>query len=176
MASQTYGRVVRGIRDLKITNSAGTLQEDLYGVNALTVTLTYSEAVQRGDDIEIASIASITGATGSFGAGAWSNAAVAIMTGKTVTIAGSSPNETATLQWNAGDTMPYFKVYALMYDDSAGDIHVYLGKAKLSAGPQFEFQDESFWSPSFDIRIFDDGSNGLLKLIQHETRATLPTS
>lgn len=176
MASQTYGRLLRGLWDVKITNLAGTLQEDLFGAQGLSITLTYAEAVQRGDDIEIGSIANISGATGTFSAGAYSNAAVAIMAGKTVTVAGSSPNETATLQWNAGDQMPYFKLYARINDDNAGDLHVYLGKAKLSGGPSFEFADESFWSPSFDIRIFDDGSNGLVKLVQHETRTTLPTS
>lgn len=176
MASVGYGDYLYGLRDLKVTNSAGTLQEDLDAAQTLSFTPTFTEAVQRGDDVEKSSISFISGGTASITAGRMSSAAVAIMFGKSVTIAGTSPNETATIQVNAGDTLPYFKVYGLAYDDDAGDIHVYLGKCKVTGGAALEFSDGNYFTQSFEMRVLDDGSNGIWKQIQHETRTALPAS
>lgn len=176
MSSVGYGDYLYGLRDIKITNAAGSLQEDLDAAQTLSFTPTFTEAVQRGDDVDKSSIGFITGGTATLTAGRLSSAAVAIMYGKTVTVAGSSPNETATLQFNAGDTTPYFKVYGLAYDDDAGDIHIYLGKCKVIGGGALEFTDGSYYSPSVELRVLDNGSTGIWKIVQHETRTTLPTS
>lgn len=176
MASVGYGDFLYGLRDIKITNSAGTLQEDLDAAQTLNFSPTWTEAVQRGDDVEKSSIGFISGGTATISAGKMSSAAVAIMFGKSVTIASTSPTETATLQVNAGDTMPYFKVYGLVYDDDAGDMHIYLGKCKVIGGAALEFSDGNYFTQSFELRVLDDGTNGIWKQVQHETRATLPTS
>lgn len=176
MASVTYGDFLYGLRDLKVTNMAGTLQEDLDAAQSLSFQPTWTEAVQRGDDVEKSSIGFLSGGTATITAGKLSSAAVAIMFGKSVVVASSSPTETATLQMNAGDTMPYFKLYGLVYDDGGGDMHILLGKCKVIGGAALEFSDGNYFSHSFDLRVVDDGANGVWKQIQHETRTALPNS
>lgn len=176
MASVVYGKYLYGLRDIKVTNSAGTLQEDLDAAQTLEFTPEFTTAKQRGDDVVKSAIGFISGGQATLTSGAMSSAAVAIMFGKTVTIASTSPTETATLQINAGDAMPYFKVYGLAYDDSAGDIHIYLGKCKVIGGAALSFSDGAYFTHSLELEVLDDGTNGIWKQIQHETRATLPTS
>lgn len=175
MASETYGKFVYGLRDLKITSMAG-LQEDLDAAQTLTFTPTFTDAVLRGDDVEKVSLNNLSGGTASLSAGGYSSAAVAIMFGKTLSQSGSTPNEITTLQLNAGDVMPYFKVYGLARDEAGGDVHVLLPKCKVTGWGDVTLSDENFFITSVDVRCLDDGSNGIVKIVQHETTATLPAS
>lgn len=176
MASETYGKFVYGLRDLKITNIGGTVQEDLDAAQSLTLSPTFTESVLRGDDVDKAVMGSLSGATASLTAGGYSSAAVAIMFGKTLSQSGSSPNEITTLQLNQGDVMPYFKIYGLARDEGSGDMHVLLSKVKVTGWGDITFSDEEWFITNVDVRVLDDGSNGVFKIIQHETAATLPSS
>lgn len=176
MASETYGKFVYGLRDLKITNAAGTLQEDLDAAQTLTFAPVFIEAVLRGDDVEKASIGNLSGGTASISAGGYSSAAVAIMFGKTLSQSGSSPNELTTLKLSAGDIMPYFKIYGLARDEGGGDVHVLMAKVKVTGWGGVDMSDENWYITSVDVRVMDDGTNGLIQIIQHETTTALPTS
>ena len=176
MASVGYGDYLYGLRDLKITNMAGTVQEDLDAAQELNFTPELTNAEQRGDDVVKSAISFLTGGTATITAGRLSTAALALMWGKSVTIASTSPTETATLQFNAGDAPAYFKVYGLAYDDDAGDIHIYLGKCKIIGGGAIQLSDGNYLTHGLELKVLDDGTNGVWKQIQHETRTTLPTS
>lgn len=176
MANKGYGDFLYGLRDIKITNMAGTLQEDLDAGQTLSFTPEITSAEQRGDDTVKSQISFLSGGTATITNGAISSAAMALMFGKTLTVAGTSPNETATMQVNAGDSLPYFKVYGQTWDDDTGDIHIYLGKCKIIGGGALEFGDATYVTYSLELKVLDDGSNGIWKQIQHETRTTLPTS
>ena len=102
--------------------------------------------------------------------------AYAIMTGRTVTATGSTPNQTETMAWSAGDCLPYFKIYGQAYsDDCDGDYHVKFFKAKLM-GFEGTFSEGEFFVTSANGIAVDDGVNGIAEIVQHETAATLPTS
>ena len=176
MASETYGKFLYGLRDLKITNAAGSLQEDLDAAQSLTLSLTFTTETLRGDDIPKVTTSSLSGATASFSAGGYSSAAVAIMFNKTLSQTGSSPTEITTLQLNAGDIMPYFKVYGLGRDEGGGDVHILLAKVKITGWGDITLSDENWFITSVDVEVLDDGTNGIVKIIQHETAATLPSS
>ena len=176
MASVTYGKYVFGLRDLKITNLAGTLQEDLDASQELTFTPEFRVGEQFGDDALKAVISFIIGGTASITGGSMSSAAMAIATGRTLTTSGSSPNEVTELKLSAGDNMPYFKIYGKAVDEGSGDMFILLAKCKITGGLAFTFQDNEFLTPGFEVRCVDDGSNGVAKIIQHETATTLPTS
>lgn len=176
MANETYGKFVYGLRDLKVTNITGTLQEDLDAAQSLTFSPTFSSSELRGDDVIKASMGSLNGGTATLSAGGYSSAAVAIMFGKTLSQSGSTPNESTTLQLNQGDVMPYFKVYGLARDESGGDVHVLLSKVKVTGWGGINFSDENWFINSVDLQCLDDGTNGVAKIIQHETTTTLPTS
>lgn len=176
MASVIYGDFLYGLRDIKITNLAGTVQEDLGAGQSLDFAPTYTSADQTGDDAVVASISRLVGGTATVTAGRLSTAALALMWGKTVTVTSSSPTEVATLQFNAGDSPGYFKMYAQAWDDKLGDIHVIFSKCKITGGGDISLAYETFSNYGFEVKILDDGTNGVYKIIQHETRTNLPTS
>jgi hypothetical protein len=176
MASETYGKFIYGLRDLKITNIGGTVQEDLDAAQTLTFSPTFSSAELRGDDVIKVSMGSLSGGTASISAGGYSSAAQAIMFGKTLGQSGSTPNEITTLQLNSGDVMPYFKIYGLARDEGGGDVHVLLSKVKVTSWGGIDISDESWFINSVDVQALDDGTNGVIKIIQHETTAALPSS
>ena len=176
MANETYGMYLYGLRDLKVTNIGGTLQEDLNAAQTLTFTPTFSSAELRGDDVIKVSMGNLTGGEASLSAGGYSSAAMAIMFGKTLGQSGTAPNELTTLQLNVGDVMPYFKIYGLARDEGGGDVHVLLPKCKVTSWGGIDFSDESWFINSVDVQCLDDGSNGVIKIIQHETTTALPTS
>jgi hypothetical protein len=176
MASENYGKFIYGLRDLKVTNIGGTVQEDLDAAQTLTFSPTFTEAALRGDDVEKASMGSLSGGTASISAGGYSSAAMAIMFGKTLSQSGSTPNEITTLQLNQGDVMPYFKLYGLARDEAGGDVQVLLSKVKVTGWGGIDFSDENWFINSVDVRVMDDGTNGVIKILQHETTAALPSS
>lgn len=176
MASETYGKFIYGLRHLAVTNFSGTLQEDLDAAQSLTLSPTFTEAVLRGDDVEKVVMGSLSGATATISAGGYSSAAVAIMFGKTLGQTGSSPNEVTTLQLNQGDVMPYFKLYGLARDEGGGDVHILLSKVKVTGWGDMSFSDEEWFITNVDVRVLDDGSNGVFKIVQHETTTTVPAS
>lgn len=177
MASVTYGNVVYGLRDIKITNLAGTTQEDLGAAMTMTVQPITSGGRMEGDDAIKAIISFIIGAEGSFSGGELSSAALAIITGKSLTTTGSSPNEVTTLQLDEGDNFPYFKVYGKALDEGSGDMHVLLSKVKVEGGFEVtNLENGNFRVSNISVTAVDDGSNGVMKIVQNETAAALPAS
>lgn len=176
MASPNYGKYVFGLRRLVVTNSAGTLQEQLEAGQSFSFEPEFRVGEQFGDDALKAVISFIIGGSGEFSAGALSTAAIAIITGKTLSVSGSNPNEITELKWSAGDVMPYFKVYGLARDEGGGDIHILLSKVKLVGGLSLAIEDNEFVTPGFEVRVVDDGTNGVARILQHQTTTTLPTS
>ena len=63
MASVTYGRRVYGLRDMKVTNPAGTIQEDLDAAQTLRFTPQFTNADLRGDDMTVESMTTVDGGT-----------------------------------------------------------------------------------------------------------------
>lgn len=176
MASVTYGKFVAGLRDLKITNLGGTTQEDLDAAMQATFTPQWDSVLFEGDDANKAARNFLRGGQLEISAGAISSAAVAIVTGKTLTTAGSTPNETTTLQLDAGDAMPYFKVYGKSLDDGDGGLQLLFYKVKLIDGLVMTLQDGEIFTNGFTCEVFDNGTNGIVKQIQQETDAAVPAS
>ena len=130
----------------------------------------------RGDDI-IQSVVSISdGLEWELEAGGIDLDAYALMTGRTATEAGTTPNQTNTLTGSGGDVMPYFKIYGKSVGDGADDIHVKLFKCKLTSPIEGQFADGQFFVTKASGIALDDGSNGIYDLVQNETATTLPTS
>ena len=176
MASETHGKFIYGFRDLKVTNIGGTVTEDRVAAHSLTVCPTVGSAELRGDDVPKVSMSSLSGGTAAISAGGYSSAAVAIMFGKTLSASGSTPNEITTLQLNSGDVMPYFKIYGLARDEGGGDVHVLLSKCKVTNWGGIDFSDENWFVNSVDVQCLDDGTNGVIKILQHETTTAVPSS
>ena len=77
---------------------------------------------------------------------------------------------------DGGDCAPWFKVYGKsLGDDCTDDIHVLLYKVKCT-DMEGNLQDGEFFLTKCSGVAIDDASNGVIKIIQHETAAALPTS
>lgn len=176
MTNKTYGMFTRGLRDIKITNAAGTVQEDLNAAISFTFTPELTNAELRGDDVVKVSIAGLSKGTGSLSAGGYSSAALAIMFGKTLTVAGTTPNETTTLDLNAGDVFPSFKLYGMAYGKDGDAVQILLGNCTVTGWGDMTFQDEEFFTTSIDLDVLADSGGRIARIIQQETAAALPSS
>ena len=177
MASVTYGNIVYGCRDIKITNIAGSIQEDLGAAVTAEFVPELEGGILKGDDANKGSVFYIVGGQLKFSAGEYSSAALAIMLGISLSTSGSTPNEVTTLQLNAGLRLPYFKMYGQALDEGSGDLHLLCYKVKLSGMPGImKLENGNFRMNEFEAECFDDGSNGVAKLVQHETATAVPAS
>lgn len=177
MASVTYGNAVYGLRDIKITNIGGTTQEDLGAAVSAEFVPEVQGGLLPGDDAIKAILSFITHGTLKMSAGQYSSAAVAIMLGITLSTSGSSPSEVTELQIDEGQRLPYFKVYAQAYDEETGDLHLLMAKVKITAMPGLSKLANGEWRMTeFEAACIDNGTNGVVELIQHETATAVPAS
>jgi hypothetical protein len=171
-----YGDKPFGLRDVKITNIAGSTQADLPAAQTMTFRPMFVSGVLRGDDA-IKSINSFyEGYEWQLSAGGISLEALALMVGQTVVTAGASPNETKTLTVSEGDALPYFKIYGQSLGENAGDdIHVKLYKCKITT-MEGQFQGGQFYITQCSGNAIDDGVKGIIDIVQNETSAALPAT
>lgn len=170
-----YGDKPFGLRDVKLTDIGGTTQVDLPAAR----TLKFSERVRSGeltgDDALKAVVAFAEALEWSLESGGISLEAYALITGRTATEAGTTPNQTNTLTGQAGDVFPYFKVYGKSIGDGADDVHVKLYKCKLTS-IEGTFGEGEFFVKSASGVAVDDETNGIWDIVQNETATDLPST
>lgn len=172
-----YGDKPFGLRDLKVTNIGGTTQVDLPAGLTLSFKERLTSGELRGDDATVSVIGITDAVEWSIEAGGISLEALAIMTGRTNTSSGTTPNRTLTMAANAGDNMPYFKIYGKSVGDNAtDDIHVKLNKCKLTEGIEGEFKDGEFFMTKCSGIAIDPGAGSIYDIVQNETASNLPSS
>jgi hypothetical protein len=172
-----YGDKPFGLRQIVVTTIDGATQAAL----PVARTLGYQERLvqneMRGDDIVQSVVAIVDAVEFSLEAGGIGLDAWAIMTGRTVAVSGSTPNEQSTYNIAGGQCYPYFKVYGKSVGENrADDIHILLFKCKITSPIQGQFQDSEFFIMSCDGIAINDGANGIADLVQHETAVDLPSS
>jgi hypothetical protein len=131
---------------------------ELSGDDAVKAVAAYAEAVEW--ELE----------NGGISLEAW-----ALLTGRTATESGSTPNQTNTLTGSAGDSFPYIKIYGKSLGEGDDDIHCKIYKAKVTS-LEGTFQEGEFFVTSCSGVAIDDGSNGIFDFVQNETAASLPES
>ena len=165
-----------GLRDVKVTNIGGTTQADLPAAQQMTFKPRFISGELRGDDALKSVVAFVEAYEFDLAAGGIDLAALAIITGETVTLAGVTPNQTKTVKVSAGDSMPYFKIYGKSLGENVtDDIHVKLFKCKITA-MEGVFQDAQFYITSCSGIAVDDDTNGIVEIVQNETAADLPAT
>lgn len=178
MTNPTYGHYVLSVNDVKVTNLAGSTQEDLDAAQELTVVLVYRVGKLYGDDVLKAIMTRVTEGEGSVSAGSVSSAALAIMLGVTPATSGVTPNRVTTITVTPNMRLPYFKIYGMGYDDVTGAFQLLCYKVKITGNTEFSLKDgaDEWVTPGFEFAIVDDGSGKLLEIKQLETADALPTS
>ena len=170
-----FGEKPFGLRDVKITNLAGTTQVDLPAAQTLTFKERIKSGELSGDDSLVSVVAFAEAVEWSLEAGGISLAAYALLTGRTATTAGVTPNQTVTMGGSASDVFPYLKIYGRTMGDGADDIHCKIFKAKVTS-IEGGFKEGAFWITKCGGIAVDDGTGGVYEFIAHETSTDLPTS
>lgn len=171
-----YGDKPFGLRDVKITNLAGTTQVDLPVAMTLSITERLRTGELSGDDQLQAVVSFSEAVEWELEAGGISLEAYALLSGRTVTTSGSTPTEQTTLNVEGAETFPYIKIYGKSIGDESDDVHVLLYKAKVIGGFSGQFQDGQFFQNGLSGIAVDDGSNGIMDIVQHETAEDLPST
>lgn len=171
-----YGDKPFGLRDVKITNLAGTTQVDLPVAMTLSITERLRTGELSGDDRLQAVVSFSEAVEWELEAGGISLEAYALMSGRTVSTSGSSPSEVTTLTVSGAEAFPYFKIYGKSIGDESDDVHVLLFKAKVTSGFSGQFQDGQFFQNGLSGIAVDDETNGVMDIVQNETAQDLPTT
>ena len=171
-----YGDRPFGLRDVKVTNIGGTVQADLPAAQQMTFKPRFISGELRGNDALQSVVAFVEAYEFDLAAGGIDLDALAVITGETIVVAGTTPAETSTITVSAGDSMPYFKIYGKSLGENVtDDIHVKLFKCKITA-MEGMFQDAQFYITSCSGIAIDDGTNGIIDIVQNETAADLPAT
>jgi len=162
-----YGDKPFGLREVKLRPLDGGLLIDL----PLNRVLKFREVVlsgkQRGWSKTVNIVTISDYAEFELEAGGISLEAYALMTGRTVTVSGTTPGQTSTLGGEA-QAFPYFRVQGRAVSES-GDVVCVLYKCKLTDGLSGAFQDGQFFMSATKGLAIDDGTNGIYRFVQQET-------
>lgn len=177
MASETYGNQIFGLKDLKVTNIAGSTQEDLGAAVMMEAKPVLKTGILEGDDGVKGVVTYPTHAELSFTAGEYSSAAIAIITGISLAASGTTPNEIVELQINEAVRFPYFKLYGQSLDEGTGDMHVLLWKCKVTEiGSLVKLENGNWRMTEMSGVALQDATHGIVEVLQHETATAVPTS
>lgn len=171
-----YGDKPFGIRDVKITDISGSTQVDLPSSRMLTFRERVKSGELSGDDKTLALVSRADAIEWELEAGGISLEAYALLTGRSASSSGTTPNRTNTLTGEATEQFPYVKIYGKAVGDGSDDIHVKIWKTKVMGPLEGSFQDGEFFVSKCSGVGIDDGTNGVWDLVQNETAANLPSS
>lgn len=123
-----------------------------------------------GDDGLQAVAAHTNGVTWKLKAGGISLDAYALMTDRTVTETGTTPNVVRTLEsGGVGKRMPYFEIYGKSLGDGDDDAWIHIINAKITEGVKGTMGDKEFFVSEIGGMALD------WEKIEHETATSLPT-
>jgi hypothetical protein len=167
-----YGNYPFGINAIKLVRGATTVSLPVDRVLKFKERTISGELMGSG---KIAAVATkLIAVDFELEAGGISLEAVAVMTGRTVVVAGTTPNESTKLTGLAAQDYPFFIIRGQALGAGTDDLHCYIYKAKLTDGLNGDFQDGQFFMSAVKGTGIDDGTNGIYDFIQHETAAALP--
>jgi hypothetical protein len=170
-----YGEWPFGLRDVKVTDITGTTQEDLPAARTLRWRERLATGELTGDDVIKTVVSSLQAIDWELEGGGISLDAWALLTGRTPSESGTTPNRTYTMTASGGDVFPWVKIYGKSVGDSSDDVHVKLFKAKVTA-LEGTFGENEFFVTRCEGVAVDDGTNGIADVVQNETATDLPSS
>lgn len=167
---------IRGIREITVKGATGTPVK-LPAAQTLSFNEVLTSGELRGNDVVVANISFTDKVEWELESGGISLEALKVLTGRTITLTGTTPDQVNTMSVKAGDSMPYFELRGRAISDNGGDFHVIMYKAKLSEGFEGEMADEEFYVQSCSgVAVGRDSDSKIMDLVQNETATALPTS
>jgi len=166
---------VFGLRQITLVSIPAGTTVALPAAQTLSFKEVLTSGELRGNDATVAIAAFLDKVEWTLESGGLSFDAIKVMTGRTVSASGTTPNQKNTILARAGDTYPYFKIYGKIMNDDGSDLHCLIYKAKLLDGLEGEWKDGEFFIQSASGIAVDDGSK-LYELVHNETATTVPAS
>lgn len=167
-----------GLRDIRLTpmDDSEVLGTPVDLPNSQTFSFSEAEEFEtlRGDDGVVAIRGKGPQIEWSLESGGISLAAWKVMSGGTVTVTGSTPNQVRTFRKTKADSKPYFKVEGQALSDSDGDFHGVVYKTRASESLEGEFGDGVFWITSAGGVGVPRADGVLYDFIQNETTTAIP--
>ncbi|MCX6786846.1 MAG: hypothetical protein NTU85_03495 [Candidatus Kaiserbacteria bacterium] len=168
-----YAEQPFGLRDLKLTNAAGTVQVDLPRGRVFKFTpRVISEEIPSYTGLD--AVGYLEGADWELEAGGISLEAWALLAGHTAAQSGSTPNRSYTVTGRFGEALPWFRCYGKAVTDDGGDVHVRLPRCKVVGAVEGQLADGEFWVTKCKGIAVDDGTNGVFVMVLNETATALP--
>lgn len=168
------GETPFGLNDLNVFNASANA--DIPRATVCEVTLRFQTGELRGDDQLVDVASRVEGADWHIAAAGLDLDAFEIMFGYTMASTGSTPNQIDTTTVTAGKCMPWFELGGkALGPDCTDDLHIQLQKCKIMSMGSLKLENGQFLVTDISGIAISDGSS-VLKLIQHETAAALPTS
>jgi hypothetical protein len=169
-----FGDKPFSLNEVKLTNLANTVQVDLPTPQVLSFSeRVISEELAGGGKIAAVATQSI-GVDWSLGGGGISLEAYALLTGRTVSSVGSTPNQTKTLTGDNPKSFPYIRIYGKSLGEGDDDVHCKIYKAKLTKAMEGRFEYGKFFITSCNGIGVADSSGKAYEFVQNETAADLP--
>lgn len=165
-----------GLREVVLTPVGvdGTLGTSVKLPAAQTFSFSEEEEFQtlRGDDTVQAIHGQGATVAWDLEAGGISLAAWKVITGGTVTLTGTTPNQVHDFTKTSADTRPYFQVEGRALNDNGGDTHGVIYRARCTDSLEGEFSDGEFFVTSCSgegIPGLGDNADKLYSFIFNET-------
>lgn len=170
--SSAYGEKLFGLHEVKIVSMDGGTVVDLPVSQKLTFKERVISAESPGDDAIQALQTVPIAVDWELDNGGIPLPAYALMTGRTLSVDGTSPTEVATLEGTL-QPFPYFQIFGKVLDDSTGDLHCKIGKAKLTEAPEGSFEFGKFFVLNMKGTALVDANGNLYEFAAHETAEAL---
>lgn len=168
-----FGQAVFGLRQLKLTDTAGANVVYLPSAMMLHFTEKTQSADFTAEGVWVAARSMSVGVEWEMEAGGISLEAYAKMTGRTAALAGSAPNRTVTMAGDGGTDFPYFRIYGRAVGDiGTDDIYCVLYRCKVQE-LEGTFRNGEYWITSCAGIAVEDSTNGLFTFVQRETGAAI---
>lgn len=165
-----------GLRQVKLTpiSEAGVLMTAEAQMLPASRTFSFSETEDfetlEGDDRTVASHGAGPTVDWELEGGGISLAIWKILSGGTVTLTGSSPNQVRTFTKKTSDSRPYFQVEGRAISDNGGDFHMVVYRCKADSDLEAELSNGSFLLTSASGKGYgNESTEELYKFTQNET-------
>ncbi len=170
-----YGNKPFGLHEVKLKSGATVVT--LPVAQKLTVKERVRGGELSGDDKISAVVAISEAADWELEAGGIDLDAYALLTGRTASESGTTPNQTNTLSLGGAKSYPYITIFGKSLGDNGDDIHVKIYKAKVME-LSGEFADNAFYvTKCTGVAVADSASSDkIMDFIQHETATSISTS
>lgn len=175
----SFGEIVKGIKDAKVAvldaSDAPGASIDILGVKTLSIDVESGSDSQRGDDAVLATTQEAKSLAVSLTAAAANAAALAAMTGATVTTSGTTPNRIILYKEPATPVSRYVQIIGQGTGRDAGGsaLRAKVLKAGIESGPNIELSEGNWLEPAINLRGVAL-SGFLFEMSNYETEVAIP--